>query len=902
MTQHPDRAMTIAHILRLGLGLLGCALGLGIAPAIAQVAAPATTAAAMQMVRQARGQYAEGDLERAETNLRAAADRFEAQAEWQPLAVTLTNLGRVQYATGRFELAIATWGRAATIYREQVNDPATASDLKVMQAEGFKELGLYPRACQTLIQALTMDAAYCGDKAIDKAVLAAMSTPSSVSRPMQTAGWRELGKLLRLLGRLEESQIVLETQIDRLPPSPARDASEVSLGMTLQKLADRERDRRASVQFNHLPWRCEAKRAPIPVLEAYDRAIASFSTAADSSDSLVRTQAHLNYLTLIANRGTQADAAEALAAPIDLETLAPGQIRLYARLQAAKNRACLQQLAQWDVTWDVFAREIEAAIQTARQMGDRRAESAAWGHLGELYELRAALAATPDPWQEKGRAAAEQAILLAQSVGATDLAYQWEWQLGRLLQARGQKPAAIMAYKAAVESLESVRSDLLAIDADVQFSFRDNVEPLYRELVDLLIPTTGEVAALPQAELQTILASSLYYVESLQLAELENFLQCNLLGDARKSASTQVRTADLRDRIERIFAADPSATLVYPVLLEDRIATIVRTPDGQFGTHSIPAAFADVTDAIETLQGELRRSYRNIEAIQANLQEQSIQLYDWLIAPLEGALAIDEPFEDSQHQTLVFVLDGPLRNIPMAALYDRSRQRYLLERYAIAQTSGVQLLETGSRPRSRALVAGLSEARKFEGKPFAALPNVVREVEMVSGTISGDTLRDGEFVRPQLEAHVAANSYSVVHIATHGNFSSDPNETFLLLSDGLLKAREFDRLLQADPENAIELLVLSACETAQGDRRAALGLAGVALRAGTLSTLATLWQVNDESTAALMGHFYQQIAEDPHLSKAEALRQAQLQLWESGDRDWKAPFYWAPYTLLGSWL
>ncbi|MEO0948747.1 MAG: CHAT domain-containing protein, partial [Cyanobacteria bacterium J06641_5] len=852
--------------------------------------------------RQARGQYAAGDLEQAEASLRAAADRFETQAEWQPLADTLTNLGRVQYATGRFEPAIATWERAATIHREQINDPATANDLKVLQAEAFKELGLYPRACQTLIQALTMDTAYCSEKAIDKAVLAAMSAPSSESRPMQTAGWRELGKLLRVLGRVEESKIILETQVDRLPPSPARDASEVSLGMTLQTLAERERDRRTPLQFNPLPWQCKAKRAPIPVLEAYDRAIVKFSAAANSNDPLIRTQARLNYQTLIASRGTPVGAVEALATPIDPKALAPGQTRLYATLQTAKNRACLQQLAQQEITWDIFAREIEDTIQAARQLDDRRAESAAWGHLGELYELRAALAATPDPWQEKGQAAAEQAILLAHSAGATDLAYQWEWQLGRFLQARGQKQAAIMTYKTAVESLESVRSDLLTIDADVQFSFRDNVEPLYRELVDLLIPTAEEVTALPQAELQTILASSLYYIESLQLAELENFLQCNLLGDARKSASTQVRTSDLRDRIERIFSADPNATLIYPVLLEDRIATIVRMPDGQFETHSIPAAFAEVSDTIETLHGELRRSYKSIEAIHTNLQAQSMQLYEWLIAPLEGALAVDESFEDSQYQSLIFVLDGPLRNIPMAALYDRSRQRYLLERYAIAQTSGVQLLETRSRSRSRTLVAGLSEARKFEGKSFGALPNVAREVAMVSETASGDTLRNEEFARPQLEAQVTENAYSVVHIATHGNFSSDPNETFLLLSDGLLKARELDRLLQTSPENAIELLVLSACETARGDRHAALGLAGVALRAGALSTLATLWQVNDESTATLMGLFYQQIAEDPNRTKAAALRQAQLQLWESGDRDWKSPFYWAPYTLLGSWL
>ena len=145
-----------------------------------------------------------------------------------------------------------------------------------------------------------MDATYCSEQAIDAAALGAMPASSSEARPMQTAGWRDLGKLLRVLGRLEESQIVLKTQVDRLPPSPARDASEVSLGLTLQKLADRERDRRASVQFNYLPWRCEAERAPIPVVEAYDRAIARFSAVADSNDPLIRTQARLNYLTLIA--------------------------------------------------------------------------------------------------------------------------------------------------------------------------------------------------------------------------------------------------------------------------------------------------------------------------------------------------------------------------------------------------------------------------------------------------------------------------------------------------------------------------------------------------------------------------------------------------------------------------
>ncbi len=899
MLLHPKSTTLLAN--RLYLGFLGCALNLlAIAPTPAQ--APPAIAAPAQLVRQARGQYAAGNLEQAEAKLRSAADRFAARAQWQPLAATLTNLGRVQYAAGQFDPAIATWERAAAVYRERTNDPAAAGDLGVLQAEAFTELGLYPRACQTLTQALRLDAAYCSTKAIDADAFAVMPAFEAAARPTQIAGWRDLGKLLRALGRLEESQVVLEAHIDRLPPSPARDASEVSLGLTLQKLADRERERQAAIRFDYLPWRCEAEEVSRPVLNAYERARERFSAATDSSDPQIRAQARSNLAALVADRRTPAGAPQALATPIEFAALPPGHPRLYARLQAIENRACLQQLARREIAWDPSIREIEAVIQAARQLGDRRAESVAWGHLGELYELRAAFATAPAPWQEKGQAAAEQAILLAQSARASDLAYQWEWQLGRLLRDRGQEQAAIGAYKAAIESLERVRSGLLAVDVGVQFSFRNNVEPLYRELVDLLIPTAAEATALPQAELQDLLTGSLYYIESLQLAELENFLQCNLTGNGRQIASSRTQTANLRDRIDRIFSTDPGAALIYPILLENRIATIVRTAEGQFSVRSTPVAFADVADAIAALRGGLQQSHQDVAEIQSVLQEQSMQLYDWTIAPLESELAADERFEDSQYQTLVFVLDSPLRNIPMAALYDRARQRYLIERYAIAQTSGVQLLETKSQSRSRprALVAGLSEAREFEGISFAELPSVDREVETIAGTLSGDTLQDEELARARLEARVARNSYSIVHIATHGNFSSNPDETFLLLSDGLLKAREFDRLLQANPENTIELLVLSACETAEGDRRAALGLAGIALRAGTLSTLATLWQVDDESTAALMGRFYEQLAADPDLSKAEALRRAQLQLWENGD--WRAPFYWAPYTLLGSWL
>ena len=147
--------------------------------------------------------------------------------------------------------------------------------------------------------------------------------------------------------------------------------------------------------------------------------------------------------------------------------------------------------------------------------------------------------------------------------------------------------------------------------------------------------------------------------------------------------------------------------------------------------------------------------------------------------------------------------------------------------------------------------------------------------------------------------------FNVVHIATHGTFSSNPEQTYLLDWKKRIRVKDLDNLLRVREEQIatpIELLVLSACETAAGDKRAALGLAGIAIRAGTRSTLATLWQVNDASTAEFMVQFYQQL-KNPQITKAEALRQAQLAfLNKYVGTDYNRPYHWASFILVGNWL
>lgn len=146
--------------------------------------------------------------------------------------------------------------------------------------------------------------------------------------------------------------------------------------------------------------------------------------------------------------------------------------------------------------------------------------------------------------------------------------------------------------------------------------------------------------------------------------------------------------------------------------------------------------------------------------------------------------------------------------------------------------------------------------------------------------LPSEVLVNNEFTSTALQNQIANIPYPVIHIASHGQFSSNAEDTFILAWDKPINVKELNSFLrqtQQTDRKALELLVLSACETAAGDKKAALGLAGVAIQAGARSTLATLWTVSDEATAYFMSQFYQLLAQG-HLSKAEALRQAQLTL------------------------
>lgn len=351
-------------------------------------------------------------------------------------------------------------------------------------------------------------------------------------------------------------------------------------------------------------------------------------------------------------------------------------------------------------------------------------------------------------------------------------------------------------------------------------------------------------------------------IESLQLAELENFFQ----------------EACLDAEPRQIDEVDATAAVIYPIILPDRLAVILSLPDRSLRHYSTYLPQAEIENTIENLYQSLNPVFSNQKRMQL-----SQQVYDWLIEPAEADL--------TKHgiKTLAFVLDGSLRNIPMAALSDG--KQYAIEKYNIALTPGLQLLPSQGLPvgKLEAVVAGVSESNQG----FSSLPGVKEEITEISARLTSQLLLNGEFTDANLQKQLQKTAAPIVHLATHGQFGSTPEETFIMTWNGRINVNELESLLRSRETSQvkpIELMVLSACQTAAGDDRAALGMAGMAVRSGARSTLATLWSVKDQSTTRLIDKFYQQLVQSrSDVNKAEALRQAQLALIDS--QDFNHPFY-----------
>ena len=391
---------------------------------------------------------------------------------------------------------------------------------------------------------------------------------------------------------------------------------------------------------------------------------------------------------------------------------------------------------------------------------------------------------------------------------------------------------------------------------------------MYRQLVDLLLQPESSQENLVLAR-QTI--------ESLQLLELEDFF----------------RQACLEPKVEiDSLVSRDSTAVVYPIVLADRLEIIVKLSNRE---QLLRFTTSVDSDRFETATSALRDDLLDVTKT-AQVKERSQQLYRWLIAPLQSSL------QENRIDTLVFVSDGSLRNIPLSVLYDLEQQQYLIEQYAIAVAPGLQLVESKPLAPSNLdlLAAGIGQSRTIGERDFSSLSNVPQELKQIqSQAAKSKQIIDREFTKANLQNQLETNDFSALHLATHGQFSSNPEETFILTWNELLNTQDLTSLMRqyaSDRDRALELLVLSACETATGDPLAALGLAGITVRAGVRSTLASLWFIDDRYSAEFMSNFYRELSRGT--TKAKALQKAQIAILNQEKR----PYFWSSFILLGNWV
>jgi len=535
---------------------------------------------------------------------------------------------------------------------------------------------------------------------------------------------------------------------------------------------------------------------------------------------------------------------------------------------------------------DLAKREIESAdvyIKNAHQallfaqsrckkIKNTRLSSYIKGYLGAVYQLKGNFGKAVD--------LTFQAIFLSKKFAAPEAQYRWEWQYANILTALNRIKEAVEAYENAIETLESVRSEFSNCYGRPPSEMRKFAGRLYKMYVDVLL---RHVVTLPcSEEKQILLKTAREAIEKNRVFELRQYFNDDCLG-----ASTQ--------SLAYVDQVLQEAIVIYPIILPNRLAIVASFPPKPEQENSSRSAVSKLyvqnidskafNQAVEGFRAMLEKKIMPPDLTNAK------KLYDRLIRPLEKDLA------DAAPETLVFVPGGMLRGIPMGALHDGSA--FLIESYAIAVTPGLTLINPTkiSPEKINILAAGISSG----SNEFAALPGVSHEIEEIASLYSTKVLMNDNFSLTNFENELRSGNYNVVHIASHGKFSDHIEDSFILTVDDRLTFNKLSDCvgLYRFRENPLELITLSACETASGNEQAALGLAGLSIKIGARSALATLWAVEDEAAAQLIPEFYRQL-KIRETSRAMALKQAKLKLLENPV--YGHPGYWAPFILINNWL
>ena len=643
------------------------------------------------------------------------------------------------------------------------------------------------------------------------------------------------GRVALGLGRLDLARGYLSMAEEKLPPESS--------------LSINERQSMAAL-FNDLGRLLFAERDPI-IAAGYFKLAAETAERLAHADSANVARYRLNQARALLDRAepqTSLAVAQPIASELIAKKLAPelplivnGLAELLSRSGDAEGVRTALQL------WAAVIASSTDSLQRSYALG-LRAE-----HLEREQMVETALAD------------ARSAATLALSLSNDDAALRWETLVARLLRAKGDLNGALKAYRRSTELLDSLRLDLLASRPN---AYAEVLVPVYRGFADTLLAAADETG-----DPEVLLQEARLAIEEIKVAEVEDYL-----GNRCVEGKISLDDSDL---------ADPKAITIYPVVLADRLEILVSGA-GIYSRHTVAVTKQELSELAINLRGRLQTALLSDDYL-ASAQK----LYDLLIGPIEKNLA------GRDIETIVFVPDGPLRLIPLSVLHDG--QQYLLERYAIATSAGLSLSAIGRSTadikKSPAFIGGISESVEN----FPALPGVATELSVLGKDLEQSSFLDDQFTQQRLADGLSDSKYRLAHIATHGRFGGSYEQSYLLAYDGRLTMSELGTSLATRKarQNPLDLLVLSACETAAGDDRSLLGLAGVALNAGANSVIASMWALDDNAAAQLIPDFYAALGSREN-SKAQSLRIAQLRLLR--DERFSHPSSWAPFTLIGNWL
>jgi CHAT domain-containing protein/tetratricopeptide (TPR) repeat protein len=650
-------------------------------------------------------------------------------------------------------------------------------------------------------------------------------------------------------------------------------------------------------------------RQDLTLADAYHRTAIELATDQEE----VRLLARLNRLRFIPREQR----------PTELHALSSALMVLGKSTRYARHHLNLGDSARQAQLTELAWRHLDVARRLADSLQSLHMQLEVIDALAQLYEDQGR---ADDAWR-----LTERGLVLGRTPGRsahTDLMINLEWRAARLLRTAGQDSAALAAYLRAVELIELVRPDIPIDYEDGRSSFRATLEPIFLGYADLMLRQT-ETA--PPAAVQDQLRTILETIELIKQAEMQDFL-----GD--RCAVEAVQGGSVRKLL-------PGTAVLYPLLLPDRLELLLET-----STHIVRQTQQVESNRVRQTATLFAATLRNGSD---NFKADAQQLHRWLLAPVEEALV------QNKITTLIVVPDGVLRLLPFGALFDG--KQFAIEKYAISTTTGLSMtsLTPPTGDRIIALMAGVSEpgavveklsdsmaaqilepdapsvvaveARglastratrairsatlRSDAKPAGAsrspqqmerlkdqlaLPGVKDEIEALARVLAGPKLLNADFTISRFRSETESGGYQILHIASHGVFGGSAESSFIMAHDDILTMNGLQSLLRAETliKNPIELLSLSACQTAEGNDRSPLGLSGAAIKARAKSVLGTLWSVEDMAAKNIMERFYTGIVK-ARQSKAEALRQAQLSLLHSSES--AHPFFWAPFVLIGNW-